>query len=95
MKKLALGLCVSIMCLGFPLTASAMQLDMKDYTCGNLTSLTEPTEVAMIYMWLDGYVSAKTNNLVIDLNSVESDLQEVVDACKGRENEKLLDVLGQ
>ncbi|MDL2267122.1 hypothetical protein LJC46_03935 [Desulfovibrio sp. OttesenSCG-928-G15] len=94
MKKLLCCLCVSGMCLGFPLAASAKQLDMKNYTCGDLTSLTDPTDVAMIYMWLDGYVSAKTNNLVIDMESVEGDLQDVMDECKGKDNEKLLEVLG-
>ena len=92
MKKLLLALFLSA-ALITPLGASAYaeKIDFGKMTCGTLMELDEET-VAMFYFWLDGYLSAKTNNTVLDTDTVEADLTALAEVCSANPNKIVLEL---
>ena len=91
MKKLC-GFCllaVSLMIM--PLIANAEKLDMGKFTCGDLMKL-NGEEGAMVYFWLDGYVSHMTGNNVIDMATIEADITALAEMCQKNPSMKILDM---
>lgn len=96
MKKLLLMI-LAAMWLVFPLAKPAQaddKLDMGKVTCAEFLEL-DPEEIAYLYFWLDGYLSAKSGDLVLDPSTAESDVEELMKACRANKNSTLLKVLGQ
>lgn len=92
MKKV-MSLCLlGAMCLCFPLTASAEKLDMSQLTCAAFMEL-DGDETAMMYFWLDGYVSHMTKNNVIDTSTIEADIRALLEHCEKNPKVKILDML--
>ena len=91
MKKLCCLCLFAALCVVFPLTASAEKLDMGKFTCKALMEL-EGDEGAMVYFWLDGYVSHMTGNNVIDTTTIESDMQALMEMCQKNPGMKILDM---
>ena len=98
MKKL-FGLLLTAALLTLPLTgiAQAQKIDFGKFTCGDFIKLAEAGDgetIAALYMWLDGYISAKSGNTETDLSAVESNLEEVLKVCKGKKGTKILTAIG-
>ena len=82
----ALGLASIV--AGFALSAHAGETtDMAQFTCGDYLDLAPEDQATVIY-WLDGYLSHKTSNLVIDFATLGEYGLEPVDtpapSCEGR-----------
>ena len=98
MKKLfGLLLAVALLSASWAGVAQADKIDFNKFTCNQFVELAEGNDaetLAMLYFWLDGFVSAKTGDLVLDTSSVESDLEELLKQCKAKKNARVLSVLG-
>lgn len=90
MKKLFSLLAIILLCATAPLAASAEKLDMGKISCRDFMQMDEDA-LAYLYFWLDGYVSAKSGDTVLDTDSVENDLRAMLDACEDAPRKKLLD----
>ena len=71
----------------------AEKIDFNKFTCAQFMEL-EADELAMFYFWLDGFASAKSGNLVLDANTAEDDLTELMNMCKANKDKRLLSVIG-
>lgn len=91
MKKLCC-LCLLAAALAIvPPAANAEKLDMGKFTCGELLKL-DGDEGAMVYFWLDGYVSHMTGNNVIDTGTMEADITALMEMCQKNLGMKILDM---
>jgi hypothetical protein len=70
------------------------KVDMSKMTCQDFMDLDEE-ETAYFYFWLDGYVSAKTNNMVLNPATVEGDLEALYKACKANPKIAILELVSQ
>ena len=95
MKTLS-GLLLAAVLLSAPLAgvAQAEKVDFGKVTCGQFIEFDENT-MTMFYFWLDGYVSAKTGNSVIDTDAVEGDLTALLQKCNASKQSTLLKVIGK
>ena len=92
MKKLLCFCAFALFCSTAPLAVNAQQIDMGKLTCKDLVEMDE-AELAILYMWLDGYFSHMSQNTILDLDNVESDLKALIKACDGSPEKKILDAL--
>jgi hypothetical protein len=75
----ALGLASIV--AGFALSAHAGETtDMAQFTCGDYLDLAPEDQATVIY-WLDGYLSHKTSNLVIDFSTIQENIEILYDTC--------------
>ena len=74
--------------------AQAEKIDFGKVTCAEFMEFDEDS-VAALYFWLDGYFSAKTGDLVLDTDNVESDMQALFEMCQANPKTPLLKVIGQ
>jgi acid stress chaperone HdeB len=95
--KTLLGLFLAAALLLAPLAgpAQAEKVDLGKLTCGQFLEIDNEQELAYLFFWLDGYVSGKTGNTVLDPNTVEEDLKALVEMCQGKKNTPLLKALGK
>jgi hypothetical protein len=94
MKKFTCLICLVCLAIFFTFagTARAEKVNMGTLTCGDFSKM-DGEEIAMLYFWLDGYLSKASGNTVLDTDSVENDLKSLADACAASPNEKILSVL--
>ena len=96
-KLLGLFLAVALLSASWAGVAQAEKIDFNKFTCNQFVELAEGDDadtLAMLYFWLDGFVSAKSGDLVMDTDNVENDLNELLKLCKADRNSRLLSVLG-
>jgi hypothetical protein len=95
MKKM-FGLFLAAALLFAPLAspAQAEEIDFGKLTCEAFLELDEDA-TGLLYFWLDGYVSAKSGNTVMNTDGVESDVTELVKQCQANPKATVLKVLGQ
>ncbi len=95
MKRVFVMILAAAFLLAAPLSGPAMadKVDFAKVTCGEFVEL-EVDELAMMYFWLDGYVSAKTDNTVMDTDGVEGDMTALVEACGANTESTVLNVIG-
>ncbi len=62
MKKLLIMLALTVMC-GAPLAAQAAEQDVAKITCKEF--LAEKEHMPLMIMWIDGYLSAQSDNTVL------------------------------
>jgi acid stress chaperone HdeB len=81
-----------------PFTAEAknkeikQQVDMEQYTCGDLLSEKED-DIGAVLIWVDGYLSAKTGDTTININFLSKLGEAVGEACAKDKKAKLLEVV--
>ncbi|MGX9728005.1 MAG: HdeA/HdeB family chaperone [Candidatus Electronema sp. VV] len=68
------------------------KVDMSTYTCADLLAEDED-EVGMILLWVDGYLSGKTGDTVINTKFIGELAESVGTKCAESESAKLLDVV--
>ncbi|MCW5205770.1 hypothetical protein VU08_02395 [Desulfobulbus sp. F5] len=68
------------------------KVDMATYTCADLLAENED-EVGMILLWVDGYLSGKTNDTVINMTFIGELAENVGEKCGKDGKAKLLDVV--
>jgi acid stress chaperone HdeB len=86
--------------LALPITSVAAEkkvkqdekLDMATYTCADLLAESED-EVGMILLWVDGYLSGKTGDTVINTTFVGELAEKVGEKCGKDGKAKLMDVV--
>lgn len=86
--------------LALPITAAAAEkkikkdekLDMATYTCADLLAEDED-EVGMILLWVDGYLSGKTDDTVINTTFLGELAEKVGEQCGKDEKAKLMNVI--
>ena len=95
MKKLLIMILAAVF-LAAPLAgpARAEKVDFGQVTCAHFLEFDEET-VAYFYFWLDGYVSAKTGNTVLDTSAVEADLMKLFEFCQANPATTMLNALGK
>ena len=91
MKKLLCICALGVLCIAFPLAAKADVLDMGKFTCADFLKL-DGDEAGMLYFWMDGYVSHKTGNYVLNSEAVAGDMRVLMEHCQKNPNTKLLDI---
>lgn len=67
-------------------------VDMDEYTCGDLMK-ERVEDIGLILMWVDGYLSCKTGDLVLDDEWVQEMAETIGDACQGDPNAYLIDIV--
>lgn len=67
-------------------------VDMDAYTCGDLMK-ERVEDIGLILMWVDGYLSCKTGDLVLDDEWVQEMAETIGDACQGNPNAYLIDIV--
>jgi hypothetical protein len=95
MKKIP-GLLLAALLLAAPLAGSARaeKIDFGKITCEEYMK-TDGGDQAYFYFWLDGYVSAKTNDTVLDTEAVGKDVQALTEMCQANPGKTVLEVIGQ
>ena len=95
MKKL-LGIILAAAFLAAPLAglARAESVDFSKVTCGEFVGL-DQDDLTVFYFWLDGYLSAKSGNTVLNLDGVQSDMEELFKLCQANPRTPVLKALGQ
>jgi hypothetical protein len=88
MKKLLCICFIMLFCLAATLAHASEKLDMNKATCGDV-NLTEENELTVLISWMDGYLSAKSGDMVIDLSTIEKNLEHIVKTCLSQKNYKL------
>jgi len=89
MKKFLFCLLLTLFCLTTPLAHAAKQkVDMNRATCGDIE---DENDLLVFVSWVDGYLSAKSGDMVIDLKTIEENLAEIVKTCSANDKFKLKD----
>lgn len=92
MKQLLSLAAIVGLCLVGPVTAGAATVEVGKITCAELLDMDE-TEVTVLYVWLDGYASAKSGNTTLNSDNMESDLETLAKMCKSNTKAKVLDLI--
>ncbi len=96
MKKMIVFVIAAILVLSFSGAAFAKRganaVDMDEYTCNDL--MKERVEnIGLVLMWVDGYLSCKTGDLVLDEEWVQEMAETIGDACQANPNAYLIDIV--
>jgi hypothetical protein len=91
MKKLLILLLLALFCLTTPFAHAAksvkgQKIDMNKAVCGDIE---DENDLLVFVSWLDGYLSAKSGDMVIDVKTIEENLQEIVNTCSKDDKFKL------
>ena len=89
MKKLLAICALTMFCLSFPLAAQAEKFDMRKVTCADIEN---ETDLLMIITWMDGYLSAKKGDMVVDSKTLEKNMEGLVDVCSEKPKQKIFDL---
>jgi hypothetical protein len=94
MKKFLFCSLLALFCLTTPFAhaAAKQKVDMNKATCGDIE---DENDLLVFVSWADGYLSAKSGDMVIDLKTVETNLQHIVKICSENEKSQLKDFLKQ
>ena len=93
MKKLLFCLLFALFCLTTPFAHAAKQkVDMNKATCGDIE---DENDLLVFISWVDGYLSAKSGDMVIDLKTIEENLAQIVKTCSENDKFKLKNFLKQ
>jgi acid stress chaperone HdeB len=68
------------------------KLDMASYTCADLLAENED-DAGTILLWIDGYLSGKTGDTVINMDFIGELAENVGEKCGADGKAKLLDVV--
>ena len=68
------------------------KVDMASYTCADLLA-EEEDDVGTILLWVDGYLSGKTGDTVINTKFIGELAESVGEKCAEKGEAKLLDVV--
>ena len=88
MKKLVLA----VAAIAFAAPAFATQVDMGAATCTD-TKTWDANTAGSYLMWLDGYMSGKTGNTVLDTDGLAKLAQALDTFCASNPDVKLLDAV--
>ena len=99
MKKFLFFLILVLFCLTTPLAHAAkkmqaQKLDMSKATCNDI-DISDPNELVVLVSWADGYMSAKSGDMVLDLKTIEENVGHIVKTCSEDKNFKIKDFLSQ
>ena len=97
MKKFFLVTLVALFCFTTPFAHAAKKIqqqkvDMNKATCAEIE---DENDLLVFVSWMDGYLSAKSGDMVIDLKTIEENLEQIVKTCSGDSKFKLKDFLKQ
>ncbi len=87
MKKLFLG--AALAAAAATPAFAADKIDMGATTCKDYTSASAE-DIGAYLMWLDGYMSAKTGDTVIDFAAMQGLGTKLMEACQANPDEKIL-----
>ena len=91
MKNFLFCLLLALFCLSTPLAhAAKTKVDMNKATCAEIE---DENGLLVFVSWMDGYLSAKTGDMVIDVKTIEANLEEIVKICSENDKFKLKDFL--
>ncbi|MDR0827879.1 MAG: HdeA family protein [Desulfovibrio sp.] len=90
-------LCLLAGFLTLPLSVQAAkkggeELNMGTLTCGELLKM-EEEEIALLYFWLDGYMSKATNNLKINEKEAEANITTLAEECEKAPKKKVMSLI--
>jgi len=90
MKKFLFCLLLAMFCLATPFAHAAQKtkLDMNKATCGDIE---DENDLLVFVSWADGYLSAKSGDMMIDLKTVQENLEQIVKTCSENDKFKLKD----
>ena len=85
MKKFIFFFLLVLFCLTTPFAHAAkkiqaQKLDMSKATCNDI-ALDDVNELVVLVSWIDGYMSAKSGDMVLDLKTIEENLEHIVKTC--------------
>ena len=87
-----------ILAAGLALTpaskALADEIDFGQVTCADFVQMDAET-MSFYYFWLDGYASAKSGNTVMDTDTVESDLTQLLEFCSTNPDKTILQAIAE
>jgi hypothetical protein len=100
MKNLAVIIAVVLGLLFLSPSAEAKkqmkQVDMGEMTCDDfVTGVTEnaddPATIAIIIMWIDGYLSAQTGDTVVNFEDLEANTLKLIAYCKQHPKKNMIE----
>jgi hypothetical protein len=93
MKKVLFCLLLVLFCLTTPFAhAKKTKLDMNRATCGDIE---DENDLLVFVSWADGYLSAKRGDMVIDVKTIETNVEQIMKTCSENDKHKLKDFLKQ
>jgi hypothetical protein len=78
-RLIAFGLLFAL--LGFPAAQAQVTVDVAKISCRQFL-LDEVAPTKSVALWLSGYYNGKRSNTVIDLGSIERNVDKVEDYCR-------------
>ena len=66
-------------------------LTCEDFLTGVAESGDDPATLAIVMMWIDGYLSAQTGDTVINFDDLEANTLKLVGYCKQHPKANMLD----
>ena len=95
MKKFLFVALVALFCFTTPFahaakSIQAQKMDMNKATCADLE---DENDLIVFVSWMDGYLSAKSGDMVIDLKTIEENTVHIMKTCSGDNKFKLKDFL--
>ncbi|MEM7120305.1 MAG: HdeA/HdeB family chaperone [Pseudomonadota bacterium] len=69
-------------------------LDMAAFSCGDYVSLSTDDQSYIVF-WIDGYLSHKTANLVIDFETIGFNINDLHDICRDRPADSVVDIVNE
>lgn len=90
MKKLLL-LLACILCVFATNPAMANDQDMGKLTCKEL--LASKDDIPFIMFWVDGYMSAKSDNLVLNADWMKTLTEHYISYCQQHPRDTILDTM--
>ena len=87
MKKYALA---AVLAAALAAPALAEGGDMAQLTCGEMLA-SDADSIGVIMFWIDGYLSHKTGNTIIDVKGITDNTQKIAEYCAANPTAKVLE----
>ncbi|GAB7079520.1 HdeA/HdeB family chaperone [Megalodesulfovibrio paquesii] len=95
MNKVMTGALLALLLLAFAMPAQAKKrtgVDMGKYTCADL--MKEKTQdIALVLMWVDGYLSSETGDLKMDEAWIEELAETIGTECQRDPDKRLMEIV--
>ena len=68
-------------------------VNMSKVTCSDMLQEQDSQAVAAALVWIDGYLSCKTGDMIVDINKLKSLADQLEGYCRDNPSETILDAL--
>jgi hypothetical protein len=68
-------------------------VNMSKVTCSDVLNEQDSQAVAAVLVWIDGYLSCSTGDMIVDINKLKSLADQLGGYCRENPSETILDAL--